>query len=60
MPVDVDKIKDALDAFAKDDYITAKDIIKKEIAVAKDGYIKDKLGLENEISEPEKSEHDTD
>jgi len=49
MPVDVDKVKDALDAFSKDDYVTAKEILKKEIQAAKNSYLKDTVGLEKEV-----------
>ena len=49
MPVDTEKIKDALDAFSKDDYVTAKEILKKEIQAAKNSYLKDTVGLEKEV-----------
>lgn len=49
MPVNVEKVKDALDAFSKDDYVTAKEILKKEIQAAKNSYLKDTVGLEKEV-----------
>ena len=60
MSVDTEKVKDALDAFSKDDYVTAKEILKKEIQAAKNSYLKDTVGLEKEIDsvEVEKEEED--
>ncbi len=48
--MDKDKIKKALDHFENDEFVDAKDIIKQEIAAKRDSFIKDKLGLSNDIN----------
>ncbi len=49
MPVDREKIKSALDSFEKDDFVTAKDIIKAEIKGSINDYFKDRLELKNDL-----------
>ena len=51
-------VKSAIDDFEKDDFISAKDKIQKVIKDKKNAFLKDKLGLKNEL-EP-KPEEDTD
>jgi len=51
MPVDTDKIKDAMDKFEEEDFITAKEILQKEIHQAKNDYLKTKLELEQDVDE---------
>lgn len=48
--MDREKIRKALDHFENDEYVDAKDIIKKEIAGTRDVFLKDKLGLQNDIN----------
>jgi hypothetical protein len=45
MPVNIDNIKDAFSKFEDDDFVSAKEILAKEISDARDGYLRDKLGL---------------
>lgn len=52
--MDKKQIKKALDAFEDEKYSDAKDIIKKEIDVAKNDFIKDKLDIDLTPKEPEK------
>lgn len=47
--MDKDKIKSALDAFQKDNPLQAKEILTKEIANAKNEYLKQKLNLKKDI-----------
>lgn len=49
MAMDKDKIKQALDSFENDNYTDSRDILSKEIRKAKNDFLKDKLGLKNEI-----------
>lgn len=49
MPINTEKIKDALDKFEDDDYIGAKEILTKEIKDRKNEWLKDKLELQKEI-----------
>ena len=51
MPVDLEQITKAFDSFEEDDFVTAKEIIKKEINTAKNAFIADKLGLAQEEDE---------
>jgi hypothetical protein len=54
--MDKEKIKKALDHFENDEFVDAKDIISQEIAGKRDEFIKDKLGLANDINpKPEKN-----
>jgi len=55
MPVDKEKIKAALDSFEEDSFTDAKDILKGEISKHRDGWLKDKLELQNDIN-PVKNE----
>jgi len=50
--MDKEKIKKALDHFENDEFVDAKDIIKQEIAGKRDQFIKDKLGLANDLNPP--------
>ena len=52
--MDKKQIKKALDAFEDEKYSDAKDILKKEIDVAKNDFIKDKLDIDLTPKEPEK------
>ncbi len=55
-----DDIKKALDHFENDEFVDAKDIMTKAIQGKRDDFLKDKLGLENDINPaPEKKEDDT-
>ena len=50
--MDRKKIKKALDHFENDQFVDAKDIIKQEIAGKRDIFLKDKLGLTQDINPP--------
>lgn len=55
--MDKEKIKKALDHFENDEFVDAKEILKKEISARKNEKIKDKLELQNDIDpKPEKKE----
>jgi hypothetical protein len=54
--MDKEQIRKALDHFENDKYSDAKDIISSEIAKKRDAFIKDKLGLENEINQESDNE----
>ena len=60
--MDKEQIKKALDAFEEEKYSDAKDILKKEINIAKNDFIKDKLGIdlkeEEEIEDKEEEDED--
>lgn len=57
--MDKKAIRKALDSFENDQFVDAKDIIKKEVAGKRDIFLKDKLGLANNISTtPEQKEDD--
>lgn len=56
--MDKEKIKKALDHFENDKFVDAKDIISQEIKGKRDEFIKDKLGLQNDINPPEKTDDD--
>ena len=59
MTVDQEKIKKALTDFEEDNYMDAKDAIGGEIRKARDTFLKDKLGLKNDINpEPEETEEE--
>jgi hypothetical protein len=49
MPIDNTEIKKALDDFEKDDFMGAKDRLKKEIGSAVKNYYKDKLELQKDL-----------
>ena len=48
--MDKEKVRKALDHFENDEFVDAKDIIKQEIAGKRDAFIKDKLGLANDLN----------
>lgn len=48
--VNKDEIKKALDAFEADDFLTAKDIIKKEVQSHISDYYKEKLELTKDVN----------
>jgi hypothetical protein len=48
--MDRDKIRKALDHFENDEFVDAKDIIQGEIAGKRDVFLKDKIGLANDIN----------
>jgi len=63
MPIDNEKIKKALDDFENDDFISAKDTIKKEIKSAVNDFYKEKLELNKDLepnTDTEKKETDVD
>lgn len=43
------EIKASLDAFEKDDFVTAKEKLVNQIKTAKNNFLKDKLELKNDI-----------
>ncbi len=47
--MDEKEIKNALDAFEKDDFITAKEKLSNQIKTAKNDFLKNKLELKNDI-----------
>ena len=53
MPVDKEKIRQALDHFENDEYTEAQDILKGEIAKHRDEWLADKLELEGTDSDDE-------
>ena len=57
--MDRDKIRKALDHFENDEFVDAKDIIQQEIAGKRDVFLKDKIGLANDIN-PEPAMDNTD
>jgi len=54
-----DKIKDALDKFEEEEYVDAKEIIRKEFIKQRNKILKDKLGLEKDIESDVDSEEDS-
>ncbi len=48
--MDKDQIRKALDHFENDKYVDAKDIISQEVAGKRDVFLKDRLGLSNDIN----------
>lgn len=48
--MDRDKIRKALDHFENDEFVDAKDIIQQEVQGKRDVFLKDKLGLSNDIN----------
>ena len=55
MGIDTKEIKKAIDNFENDDFVGSKEILSKEIRKAKNDFLKDKLGLKDDI-EPKKEE----
>ncbi len=60
MAIDNDKIKDALDSFENDDFISAKDTLKGEIKDAVSDFFKEKLDLQNDLEPKDTENSDTD
>jgi hypothetical protein len=46
------EVKNALDSFERDDFVSAKEILLKQIRKAKNDHLKNKLGLEKDIDAP--------
>jgi hypothetical protein len=60
MAIDKEEIKKALDSFEEDDFVTSKETLKDEIRKVKNAYIKDKLGLKNDVEPaPEEETEET-
>jgi hypothetical protein len=53
--MDIESIKKALDHFENDEFVNAKEILKKEIHSHRNEWLKDKLELKNDI-EPKSGE----
>jgi hypothetical protein len=53
MPVDKEELMRAVDAFSDDDFVVAQEILARQFETAKNEFLKDKLGLENDLSVPE-------
>jgi hypothetical protein len=49
MPIDSKEIKQALDDFEKDDFLSAKDRVKREVKGAISDFFKDKLELKKAL-----------
>jgi len=58
MPVDKEKIRQALDHFENDEYTEAQDILKGEIAKHRDEWLADKLELEGTDSDEDDEDED--
>ena len=56
MPIDMEKIKQALDHFENDEYVDSKEVLQKEIRKAKNDFLKNKLELKSDIEPQEKKE----
>lgn len=56
--MDQEKIRKALDHFENDKFTDAKDILKREIGAKKNDFLKDKLGLKNDLGEKPKKEEE--
>ncbi len=48
--MDKGQIRKALDHFENDEYVDAKEIIQREIQGKRDVFLKDKIGLKNDIA----------
>ena len=57
--MDKEQIKKALDHFENDEFVDAQDILKKEISVKRDTFIKDKLELKQDLN-PTSNDSDSD
>ena len=53
MPINKEQIKKAIDHFENDKFTDAKEILTKEINIAKDDFLKSKLGLKGVNEETE-------
>ena len=51
--MDQEKVRKALDHFENDEYVDAKDILQQEIQTSRDSFLKDKLGLKNDLNPDE-------
>jgi len=60
MGIDKEEIKKALDSFEDDDFVSSKEILKKEIRKAKNEYLKTKLNLTKDIEKLSDTEDDND
>lgn len=60
MPVNSENIAKALDAFEADEYVDAKEILKKEIRTARNDYLGSKLKLKNSIEPKDDLDPDLD
>ena len=60
MPVDNEKIKKALDDFENDNFIDAKDEIKRQVHGAINDFFKEKLELERDLEPNDTSADDPD
>lgn len=49
MPIDTEKVKKALDKFEEDDFVSADEILRKEIKDKRDEFLKDKLELKKDL-----------
>ena len=49
MPIDKKEIKKAIDLFENDKFTDAKEILSKEIKISRNDFLKDKLGLKEDI-----------
>lgn len=56
--MDKENIKKALDHFENDEFVDAKEILTKEIQSKRDDFVKDKVGLKDDIT-PAENEEDT-
>jgi hypothetical protein len=55
--MNIESIKKALDHFENDEFVNAKEILQKEIHTHKNEWLKNKLGLKNDIDiEPKSGE----
>lgn len=54
--MDKENIKKALDHFENDEFVDAKEILTKEIQSKRDDFVKDKVGLKDDITPAEKEE----
>ena len=52
--MDEKNVKQALDSFERDDFVSAKEILSAEIKKSKYDYLKNKLGLEKDIEDDKK------
>ena len=54
-------VKDAINDFEKDDFISAKEKVQKLVKDKKEAFLKDKLGLKNDLTpKPEEDDSDKD
>ena len=58
--MDKEQIKKALDHFENDEYVDAQDIIKKEIQLKRDSFVKDKLELKKDLNPSQKNDDEGD